>query len=64
MAPSQHGRKRRLLFEGKAPKDLGAELAGYVKEGFAAVKMKVGRLGVAEEEERVRAAHEAIGPHI
>lgn len=50
--------------EGKAPKDLGAELAGYVKEGFAAVKMKVGRLGVAEEEERVRAAREAIGPGI
>ena len=50
--------------EGKTPKKLGAEMAGYVKLGFKAVKMKVGRLSPAEEEARVRAAREAIGPDV
>ncbi len=49
---------------GKTPKKLGAEMAGYVRAGFKAVKMKVGRLSPKEEAERVRAAREAIGPHI
>ena len=49
---------------GKAPKDLGAEMAGYVEAGFRAVKMKVGRLSPKEEEARVKAAREAIGPEI
>ena len=39
-------------------------MAGYVKLGFKAVKMKVGRLSPAEEEARVRAAREAIGPDV
>jgi L-alanine-DL-glutamate epimerase-like enolase superfamily enzyme len=50
--------------EGKTPKKLGLEMASYVKAGFRAVKMKVGRLSPREEETRVRAAREAIGPEI
>jgi len=49
--------------EGKTPEHLGEELASYVRQGFKAVKMKVGRLTPAEEEDRVRAAREAIGPN-
>lgn len=49
---------------GKTPKRLGAEMAGYVRAGFRAVKMKVGRLSPREEAARVRAAREAIGPDI
>lgn len=48
--------------EGKTSQQLGAELSSYVAHGFKAVKMKVGRLGLAKEEERVRAARDAIGP--
>jgi L-alanine-DL-glutamate epimerase-like enolase superfamily enzyme len=50
--------------EGKTPAMLGAELVGYVSQGFKAVKMKVGRLDPAGEEERIRAAREAIGPEV
>ena len=50
--------------EGKTPQRLGEEMAGYVKAGFRAVKMKVGRLSPREEEARVKAAREAIGPDI
>jgi L-alanine-DL-glutamate epimerase-like enolase superfamily enzyme len=50
--------------EGKTPKKLGHELAGYAKAGFRAVKMKVGRLTPKEEEARVKAAREAIGPEV
>jgi L-alanine-DL-glutamate epimerase-like enolase superfamily enzyme len=49
---------------GKTPKRLGDEMAGYVKAGFRAVKMKVGRLSPEEEEARVKAAREAVGPEI
>ncbi|MBM3356116.1 MAG: mandelate racemase/muconate lactonizing enzyme family protein [Betaproteobacteria bacterium] len=49
---------------GKTPKKLGEEMASYVKAGFKAVKMKVGRLSPKEEETRVRAAREAVGPDI
>lgn len=49
---------------GKTPKKLGKELAGYVRDGFKAVKMKTGRLSPREEEARVRAAREAIGPDV
>ncbi|HZE11406.1 MAG TPA: mandelate racemase/muconate lactonizing enzyme family protein [Burkholderiales bacterium] len=49
---------------GKTPKKLGHEMAGYVKAGFRAVKMKVGRESPREEEARVKAAREAIGPDV
>jgi len=50
--------------EGKGPKQLGKEVAGYVKKGFKAVKIKVGRESPKGELARVRAAREAIGPDI
>jgi L-alanine-DL-glutamate epimerase-like enolase superfamily enzyme len=50
--------------DGKTPKKLGQEMASYVKAGFQAVKMKVGRLSPKEEEARVKAAREAIGPEV
>src|SRR6266571_1550258 len=50
--------------EGKTPKKLGEEMAAYVKAGFRAVKMKVGRLSPKEEEARVKTAREAIGPEV
>jgi L-alanine-DL-glutamate epimerase-like enolase superfamily enzyme len=49
---------------GKTPRMLGQELAAYVKAGFTAVKMKVGRLSPKEEEARIRAARDAIGPEV
>ena len=50
--------------EGKTPQHLGEELASYVQQGFRAVKMKVGRLTPDEEEARIRAVRDAIGPNI
>ena len=50
--------------EGKTPAMLGQEMESYVKQGFKAVKMKVGRLSPAEEEARVKAARKAIGDDI
>lgn len=50
--------------EGKTPARLGEELAGYVAQGFRAVKMKTGRLSPAQEEARIAAARDAIGPDV
>lgn len=50
--------------DGKTPHALGEEVASYVQQGFKAVKIKVGRYTPVEEEERVRAAREAIGPDV
>jgi len=50
--------------KGKTPAMLGKEMESYVKQGFKAVKMKVGRLSPAEEEARVKAARKAIGDDI
>ena len=50
--------------DGKTPEHLGEELTSYVKQGFQAVKIKVGRLTPAAEEDRIRAAREAIGPDV
>jgi L-alanine-DL-glutamate epimerase-like enolase superfamily enzyme len=50
--------------EGKTPAALGNEMAYYVSLGFPAVKMKVGGVGEREEEDRIRAAREAIGPDV
>jgi L-alanine-DL-glutamate epimerase-like enolase superfamily enzyme len=50
--------------DGKTPAKLGKEMESYVKQGFKAVKMKVGRLSPTEEEARVKAARNAIGEDI
>lgn len=50
--------------DGKTPRHLGEECAAYVDQGFKAVKIKVGRHTPAEEEARVRAARESIGPDV
>jgi L-alanine-DL-glutamate epimerase-like enolase superfamily enzyme len=50
--------------DGKTPDKLGQEMASYVKMGFKAVKMKVGRGNPKSEEARIRAAREAIGDDI
>ena len=50
--------------EGKTAAKLGKEMESYVKQGFKAVKMKVGRLSPSEEEERVKAARKAVGEDI
>ena len=50
--------------EGKTAAMLGEEMAGFVALGFKAVKMKTGRLSPQEEELRVKAAREAIGPDV
>jgi L-alanine-DL-glutamate epimerase-like enolase superfamily enzyme len=50
--------------DGKTAADLAREVASYVTAGFRAVKIKVGRLSPAQEEERIRAAREAIGPDV
>ncbi len=47
--------------EGKTPAALGEEVARYVELGFKAVKIKVGRLGVKDEQARIAAARSAIG---
>jgi D-galactarolactone cycloisomerase len=39
------------------------EVKGYVKEGFSAVKLKIG-FGVNEDEKLIRAVRDAIGPDI
>jgi len=50
--------------DGKTPEALAEEVSGYVEDGFEAVKIKVGRFSPREEEARVAAAREAIGPDI
>ena len=49
---------------GKSNDDLAAEMMAFVKDGYDAVKIKVGRLSPALEEERLRVVREAIGPDI
>ena len=50
--------------DGKGPDGLAEEMAGYVRDGFKAVKIKVGRLDPTAEEDRIKAAREAIGPDV
>jgi len=47
--------------EGKGLDGLAKEMEGYVAKGFKAAKMKVGRLSIKEDAERVRVAREALG---
>jgi len=49
---------------GKTHRHLAEEMLGHVKAGFKAVKMKTGRLSPAEEEARLAAVREAVGPDI
>lgn len=49
---------------GKTPEKLAEEMEGHVREGFKAVKMKVGRESVAEERKRIAAVREAIGDDV
>jgi L-alanine-DL-glutamate epimerase-like enolase superfamily enzyme len=50
---------------GKTPEMLGEEVAGHVKAGFKAVKIKVGRhADLGAERARIAAARAAIGPDI
>ena len=49
---------------GKSERDLAAECAGYVERGFAAVKIKVGRVSAREDAARIAAVRDAIGPEV
>lgn len=51
---------------GKTPDDLADEMVNYVKLGFDAVKMKVGRIGVAPQEdaERLATVRSAVGDNV
>ena len=44
--------------------ELVAEMEGYIKQGFQAVKMKVGGLPITQDVERVKAVRKALGPEI
>ncbi|MBN2089891.1 mandelate racemase/muconate lactonizing enzyme family protein [candidate division KSB1 bacterium] len=48
----------------KSIKDLADEMQGYVKDGFRAVKMKVGGADFNTDIERVKTVRDAIGPDI
>jgi L-alanine-DL-glutamate epimerase-like enolase superfamily enzyme len=47
---------------GKTPADLAKEMDGFVRQGFTAVKIKVGKLDLRAEEARIAAVREKIGP--
>jgi D-arabinonate dehydratase len=48
--------------EGKGNKELVDEVEGYVNQGLKAIKLKIGKLSIKEDVERVEAVREAIGP--
>jgi L-alanine-DL-glutamate epimerase-like enolase superfamily enzyme len=50
--------------EGKGVNELVEEIEGYVKQGFNAVKLKIGGVGVDEDVQRVRAVRKAVGDKI
>jgi len=51
-----------LYRDGSTEADVARELAGYVEEGFTAVKMKIGGLALRDDIRRVGAVRDAIGP--
>ena len=53
-----------LYADGKTVDDLAVEMAGYVADGFDAVKIKVGGATLEEDTTRVAAAREAVGPRV
>jgi L-alanine-DL-glutamate epimerase-like enolase superfamily enzyme len=50
--------------QGKSTERLSDEFGGYVRDGYTAVKMKVGRLPPRDEQRRVQAVRAAIGPDV
>jgi D-arabinonate dehydratase len=50
--------------QGQSPGDLAAEIVAYVERGFRAVKIRVGRLPLAEDSARVAAVRAAIGDDV
>ena len=48
----------------KTPKHLAAEMGAFVAAGFEAVKMKIGRGSLREEESRIAAVRERIGDDV
>lgn len=53
-----------LYKHGKTPQDLAAELAGYVAQGFSAVKIKIAGVSLREDLARIAAVREAVGPDV
>lgn len=53
-----------MYYDGRGIAELVKEAEGFVADGFKHVKIKVGRLSVAEDLARVHAVREAIGPEI
>ncbi|MBE3123360.1 MAG: mandelate racemase/muconate lactonizing enzyme family protein [Planctomycetes bacterium] len=50
--------------DGKGAPELAREMEGYVRDGFRAVKIKVGGESFAVDVERVRTVRQALGPDI
>lgn len=50
--------------EGPGVEMVAAEMAGYARLGYPAVKMKVGGVSIAEDVQRVNAVREAVGPKV
>lgn len=48
--------------KGKGNKELVDEVGGYVNQGLKAIKLKIGKLSIKGDVERVRVVREAIGP--
>ena len=53
-----------LYRDGETTEHLGREMAGYVGQGFRAVKMKVAGASLREDVTRVAAVREAVGPDV
>jgi L-alanine-DL-glutamate epimerase-like enolase superfamily enzyme len=51
-------------WDGATPNDVAAEMESYLRAGFRAVKMKIGRLDASEDAKRIAAVREAIGPNV
>jgi D-arabinonate dehydratase len=50
--------------EGQAVEELVREMAGYVEQGFSAVKLKVGKLSAREDALRLRSVRQALGDDV
>lgn len=50
--------------DGQTPNELVREMAGYVEQGFTAIKLKVGKLSAAEDATRLRAIRHDLGAEI